>query len=131
MPDLLSWYGFPPEVLLDILTRLDARPDYSLQSSDFRMEVSCSAGFNHINAFVHPQAVLIDASGDEDDFLLSAFRTRANVLDRTLIELPKNIEQNLMWIVQLDSAALSGKYISEEGNCFRLANKYSLDQNQH
>ncbi|TGO20596.1 hypothetical protein BPAE_0283g00080 [Botrytis paeoniae] len=85
----------------------DARPDYSLQSSDFRMEVSCSAGFNHINTFVHPQAVLIDASGDEDNFLLSAFRTRANALDRTLIELPKNIEQNLMWIVQLDSAALS------------------------
>ncbi|ESZ95375.1 hypothetical protein SBOR_4231 [Sclerotinia borealis F-4128] len=85
----------------------DARPDFSLHSSDFRMEVSCSAGLNHINTFVHPQAVIIDTSGDEDDFLISAFRTRANALDRTLIELPAKIEQNLMWIVQLDSAALS------------------------
>ncbi|KAG4030578.1 hypothetical protein MFRU_011g00370 [Monilinia fructicola] len=85
----------------------DARPDYSLKSSDFRMEVSCSAGLNHINTFVHPQAVIIDGSKDEDDFLISAFRTRANSLDRTLIELPENTEQNLMWIVQLDSASLS------------------------
>jgi len=93
------------------------------------MEVSCSAGFNHINSFVHPQAVLIDASGDEDNFLISAFRTRANAIDRTLIELPKNVEQNLMWIVQLDSAALSGKCIFEERKRFCLANVYSLDQN--
>lgn len=77
------------------------------------MEVSCSAGLNHINTFVHPQAVIVDGSEDENDFLISGFRTRANALDRTLIELPPNVEQNLMWIVQLDSAALSGKYISE------------------
>lgn len=85
----------------------DARPDYSLQSSDFRMEVSCSAGLKHINSFVHPQAVIVDASGDENDYLISAFKTRANALDITLIELPANVEQNLMWIVQLDSASLS------------------------
>lgn len=73
------------------------------------MEVSCSAGLNHINTFVHPQAVIIDASEDEDRFLILAFRTKANALGRTLIELPEKAEQNLMWFVQLDSAALSGK----------------------
>jgi hypothetical protein len=77
------------------------------------MEVSCSAGLKHINDFVHPQAVIIDGSGDEDDFLISGFRSRTNALQRTLIELPADVEQNLMWITQLDSAALSGQlYLS-------------------
>ncbi|KAM3078371.1 hypothetical protein ACMFMG_006256 [Clarireedia jacksonii] len=71
------------------------------------MEVSCSAGLKHINDFVHPQAVIIDGSDDEEDFLISGFRSRTNKLQRTLIELPADVEQNLMWITQLDSAALS------------------------
>ncbi|PQE26271.1 glycosyltransferase 2 protein [Rutstroemia sp. NJR-2017a BBW] len=87
---------------------LEGLPDI-LPRTDFRMEVSCSAGLKHINNFVHPQAVIIDGSGDEDDFLISGFRSRTNVLQRTLIELPADVEQNLMWITQLDSAALSDR----------------------
>ena len=75
------------------------------------MEVSCSAGLNHINTHIHPQAVIIEGSEDEDSFFITGVRTRAIVLQRTLIELPENAEQNLMWITQLDSAALSGQYI--------------------
>ena len=86
----------------------DGRPDFSIQSTDYRMEVSCSAGLNHINNFVHPQAVFIDGAGQEEQYFLKGVRERANSLERTLIELPDNAEQTLMWITRLDSAALSG-----------------------
>jgi hypothetical protein len=72
------------------------------------MEVSTSAGFNHINTFVHPQATLIDGSGEEELFFLKGLRNRASSLGRTVIELPDNSEQYLMWVTLLDSASLSG-----------------------
>jgi hypothetical protein len=74
------------------------------------MEVSCSAAFNHINTFVHPQAVFIDASGEEEMFFLRGLKDRASSLGRTVIEMPDGAEQNLMWTTLLDSASLSGKY---------------------
>jgi hypothetical protein len=87
---------------------IDARPDFSLQSSDYRMEVVTSAGYNHINTFIHPQATIIDGSGDEEPFMFKGLKTRALALGRTLIELPKDSEQNLMWLTRLDSMSLSG-----------------------
>lgn len=87
----------------------DARPDFSVHSTDYRMEVSCSAGFNHINNFVHPQATFIDASGEEELFFLKGLKDRANSLGRTVIELPETAEQTMMWTTLLDSASLSGK----------------------
>lgn len=86
----------------------DARPDFSMASSEFRMEVSVSAGFNHINNFVHPQATLIDGSGEEEQFFIKSLRGRANSLGRTVIELPEKTEQFLMWVTLLDSTSLSG-----------------------
>lgn len=74
------------------------------------MEVSCSAGFNHINTFVNPQATFIDASGEEESFFMKGLKERANNMGRTVIELPENAEQTLMWTTMLDSASLSGKY---------------------
>jgi hypothetical protein len=91
------------------LTLIDARPDFSTESSDFRMEVSSAAGYNHINNFVHPQATFIDASGEEEVWFLKGIKLRAKSVGRTVIELPANAEQNLMWITLLDSASLSGK----------------------
>ncbi|KAF4610374.1 hypothetical protein G7Y89_g15744 [Cudoniella acicularis] len=85
----------------------DARPDFSTESSEFRMEISTSAGFNHVNNFVHPQATLIDGSGEEEPFFLKGLKTRATGLGRTVIELPANTEQHMMWITLLDSASLS------------------------
>lgn len=88
----------------------DARPDYSSQSSDFRMEVSSAAAFGHINTFIHPQATLIDGSGEEESWFSRGVQDRAITLGRTVIELPDNAEKNLMWMNLLDSASLSGEW---------------------
>ena len=89
---------------------LDARPDFLLESSDYRMEVSCAAALGHINGYMFPQAILIDNSGVEDEFFLKALRERAPALGKTLIELPGNAEQSLRWITKLDSSSLNCEY---------------------
>lgn len=89
----------------------DARPDFSTISTDFRMEVSSSAGLSHINNYMHPHAVIVDTSGIEDEFFLRAYRERANDLGISLIELPSNAEQSLMWLTRLDFASLNGKFM--------------------
>lgn len=73
------------------------------------MEVSCSAAFNHINTYISPQATFVDVSGQEDQYLLTGLKERAMSLGRTVIEMPENAEQNLMWTTLLDSASLSGR----------------------
>jgi hypothetical protein len=73
------------------------------------MEVSCSAAFNHINGYIAPRATFLDVSGEEDLYLLSGVKDRAKSLGRTIIELPENSEQSLMWTTLLDSASLSGR----------------------
>lgn len=80
------------------------------------MEVSCSAAFNHINAYITPQATFIDVSGEEDLYLLTGLKDRAKSLGRTIIELPENAEQNLMWTTLLDSASLNGLLFILSGN---------------
>jgi hypothetical protein len=89
----------------------DCRPDYLLQSSDFRMEVSSSAALGHIETYMHPQAVIIDNSEIEDWWFLKSMRDRASLLDKTLIELPGDVEQNLRWITRLDSSSLKCRLI--------------------
>ena len=91
---------------------LDARPDFLLESSDYRMEVSCSAALGHINSYMSPQAVIIDNSGHEDVFFLKALREKAPTLGQTLIELPSNAEQSLRWITKLDSSSLNCRYLN-------------------
>ena len=59
---------------------------------------------------MHPQVILIDGSNIEDVFFLKAMRKKSFALEKTLIELPKNAEQNLMWITRLDSVSLSGRF---------------------
>lgn len=73
------------------------------------MQVSASSGFHHINTYIHPQATFIDNSGEEEPFMFSGLKMRAMSLGRTVIELPANSEENLMWLTMLDSASLSGK----------------------
>lgn len=75
------------------------------------MEVSSSAGLNHINNYMHPQAIIVDSSGEEEEFFLRAFRERANAMGTSLIELPKNAEESLMWLTRLDYASLSGAFL--------------------
>jgi hypothetical protein len=71
------------------------------------MEVAASAAFNHINTFIHPQATFVDASGEEEIWCLKGIKDRAVTAGRTVIDLPGNAEQNLMWISMLDSSSLS------------------------
>lgn len=85
---------------------IDARPDFSAESSDFRMEISSSAALSHINSYIDPQAVIIDCSKNEDAIFLRAFRERAAILDITLIEVPTDVSRNLMWLTRLDSLSL-------------------------
>jgi len=72
------------------------------------MEVSCSAAFNHINTFIHPQATLIDGSGLEEEYFLKGVNDRAASLEKTIIQLPERTE-SLMWITLLDSNSLACK----------------------
>ena len=72
------------------------------------MEVSSAAAFKHINDFVNPQATFVDSSGEEEVWFLKGLNQRAATLGRTIIELPDNAGQNLMWITLLDSSSLSG-----------------------
>lgn len=85
-----------------------------MHSTDFRMQVACGAAFNHINNFVHPQATIIDGSGEEEVFFMKGLKTKANALGRTVIELPEYAEQSLMWATMLDSASLSGRCIIQD-----------------
>ena len=85
----------------------DARPDYSVWSTDFRMESSVAASLEHIQTFIHPQVVLIDSSKHEDGFLVKAIREKALDLSKPLIELPSNAMENLLWITRLDSSSLA------------------------
>lgn len=71
------------------------------------MEVAASAAFNHINTFIHPQATFVDASGEEEIWFLKGVKDRAVTAERTVIDLPENAEQNLMWVTMLDSSSLS------------------------
>lgn len=86
----------------------DARPDYSRWSSNFRMEVSVMASFEHIQTFIHPQAIIIDAPTREDSFFITAVRSKATEMGKALIEVPLDATENLMWMTRLDSGSLAG-----------------------
>lgn len=114
-------------------TGTDARPDFSPFSTSRRMETSSSAGLGHINNFLHPQAVIVDKSGLEEIWLLKSFRDRAAQLGKTLIELPKDAAQNMMWFTRLDFASLNGN-LTDSYLCFSLKDKltlHSLESSQH
>ncbi|KAL8750560.1 MAG: hypothetical protein Q9184_006387, partial [Pyrenodesmia sp. 2 TL-2023] len=100
----------------------DARPDYSLWSSDFRMEVSVSAALGHIQGFMHPQVVITNDPSREDAFFTRAIRARAFELGKTVIELPTDASENLMWIARLDSGSLAGKVLFIESPQFSAHN---------
>lgn len=71
------------------------------------MEVSCSAAYNHINTYVHPQVAIVDGSGAEEQYFMAGVYDRANSLGGTIVALPHDAEQNLMWITLLDSRSLA------------------------
>ncbi|KAI0813948.1 hypothetical protein GGR55DRAFT_701706 [Xylaria sp. FL0064] len=84
----------------------DARPDYAGVSADRRLEKSVFRGFHHINAYMHPQAIIIDGSDQEEAFFTRGVRQHVKVTRTTLIEFPRLAIKSLDWITRLDSAAL-------------------------
>jgi hypothetical protein len=72
------------------------------------MEVSSGAALGHINNYMHPQAVIVDGSGTVEEYFLRGVRDRSIELGKTLIELPYNAEQSLIWLTRLDSWSLNG-----------------------
>ncbi|KAL9585079.1 MAG: hypothetical protein Q9212_001743 [Teloschistes hypoglaucus] len=89
----------------------DARPDFSMWSSDYRMEVTVAAGLGHIQTFMHPQVVIVDDPSREDGFFTKAMRSKTLELGRSLIELTIDATENSMWITRLDSASLAGSLV--------------------
>lgn len=87
---------------------VDGRPDYSPWSSDFRMEVSVTAAFEHIHSFVHPQVIIADYSPTEDAFFAKGLRNKAKELSIPVIELGADAAEMLMWMTRLDSGSLRG-----------------------
>lgn len=59
---------------------------------------------------MHPQAVFVDASGNEEEYFLPAARAQASEEGiPSLIELPEGAQKRLGWITKLDSASLAGE----------------------
>ncbi|KAI1762905.1 hypothetical protein GGR53DRAFT_395880 [Hypoxylon sp. FL1150] len=84
----------------------DARPDYGQMSTDDRMENAVFRAFHHIFNYMHPQAILVDGSSDEEPFFLRGAQQHSNAKKDTLIELPRKATKRLMWLTKLDSQAL-------------------------
>lgn len=72
------------------------------------MEVSVEASLEHIHNFVHPQVIIIDTSNREDMFFVSTTRSKAMDIGKSIIELPLDAMENMMWITRLDSESLAG-----------------------
>ncbi|KAG7287852.1 hypothetical protein NEMBOFW57_007369 [Staphylotrichum longicolle] len=83
------------------------------------IDASCQVMFHdahHINNYMHPQAMIIDASGLEEDYFLTSMRKQAPDSGIPLIELPENSVTQLAWISKLDSSSLAGqKWIELHG----------------
>lgn len=72
------------------------------------MEVSVGASLGHIQTFVHPQVIITDHASREDAFFIKAIKAKAVTIDKSVIELPSDAAENLMWITRLDSGSLAG-----------------------
>ena len=103
----------------------DARPDFAAASKVERLRQSSARALrksqhsldrnpdslviDHINKYMHPQALLVDVSGMEEDYFLASIRKQAPISGIPLIELPEHAPSRLGWIVKLDSSSLAGK----------------------
>lgn len=64
---------------------------------------------DHINTYMHPQAIIVDASEQEERFFRRGVRAQAKASGNTLIELPVDSAKDLMWLTKLDSASVHSK----------------------
>ncbi|KAF5007462.1 hypothetical protein FDECE_6224 [Fusarium decemcellulare] len=85
----------------------DARTDHAAASTETRLKLAAIRAFFFINTFMHPQAIIVDASNTEEDFFLKAVRDQVTATKSALIELPDKPETRFAWISKLDASALS------------------------
>lgn len=62
----------------------------------------------YLETYIHPQAVIVDATETEETTFLEALHAYFEKSDQSIIELPHNGAQRLGWLAKLDSASLSG-----------------------
>lgn len=65
---------------------------------------------DHINTYMHPQAVIIDATEREDEAFVSGFQDQIRGTGASLIELPDRANVRFSWLTKLDASALAGKF---------------------
>ncbi|KAG6009595.1 hypothetical protein E4U21_001962 [Claviceps maximensis] len=85
----------------------DARPDHFESSTEHRTKIAVTKALYHINAYMHPQAVILDSTAAEDNYFLAPARDQILSTSAALIELPDQPGKNLGWILKLDSSALA------------------------
>ncbi|KAK7997978.1 hypothetical protein PG989_006018 [Apiospora arundinis] len=101
--DLLKLNGIDEDCHLIIH---DARPEHAQISTEDRMESSVFRAFFHIHTYMHPQAIIIDATEQEERFFRRGARAQAKASGNTLIELPVDSAKDLMWLTKLDSSSI-------------------------
>lgn len=74
------------------------------------MKISVEASMEHIQTFIHPQVVIIDSPSREDTFFVTTLRSKAMDIGKSIIELPSDATENMMWITRLDSGSLAGLF---------------------
>ncbi|KAI0478949.1 hypothetical protein GGR56DRAFT_664908 [Xylariaceae sp. FL0804] len=84
----------------------DGRPDFASISTEERLENAAFRALHHTNIYMHPQAIMVDGSDDEEDFLIQAMNQHVRVTRTTLIPLPRESVRALSWMTRLDSQAL-------------------------
>ncbi|KAB5532636.1 hypothetical protein GE09DRAFT_371859 [Coniochaeta sp. 2T2.1] len=85
----------------------DARPDYPAKSTDARLALAATRALYHINSYMHPQAVIVDASPIEHDYFLKATRLQARAMGVPVIDLPQDSHKHLAYMTKLDSSSLN------------------------
>ncbi|KAI1470681.1 uncharacterized protein F4812DRAFT_418612 [Daldinia caldariorum] len=84
----------------------DARPDDAQISTEDRMETAVFRALHHIFQYMHPQAIFVDGSSNEEAFFLRGVHQHVDAKKNTLIELPHGSGKRLQWLTKLDSQAL-------------------------
>ncbi|KAF2432644.1 hypothetical protein EJ08DRAFT_648077 [Tothia fuscella] len=90
----------------------DARPDYAKYSSDFRAEAYVASAVDHIQSYMHPQAVITDDSIVEDSFFVRQLRLKSVELGFSIIEIPQDKSDRLKWIARLEARSLAAWHMT-------------------
>lgn len=80
----------------------EAQPDFALQSTVDRMQISCEAAVGHISRVLRLRAIFFDDTNREDDFLRKGMRNRVQSLRIPLLQVPKADS----WMLKLGTPSL-------------------------